>query len=178
MVDLTKEGTIDWAHWGFGSSSDFDRKANGNDLISNHALINTITTMQYGDGRVGYKWNDGQGNFGQHANSMGPSTTGVYVLGNGSGASISVPADATPRHVRLYVGGFKSVGSVQVQLSDGSVPAYEDHSYGSVNDRYNVTYDVEYQGSGPNQVLQLSWTMFSGDSQGNVTLQSATLLAP
>jgi hypothetical protein len=178
MVDLTKEGTIDWAHWGFGSSGDLDRKASGNDLISNFALINTITAMQFSDGRVGYKWNDGQGSPGQHANSMGPSTTGVYTVGIGTGASLNVPADTTPRHVRLYVGGFKSVGSVQIQLSDGSVAAYEDHSYGSVNDRFNVTYDVEYRGSGPGQVLQMSWTMLAGDSQGNVTLQSTTLLAP
>jgi hypothetical protein len=178
MIDLSKEGTIDWAHWGYGSASDVDRKVNGNNLISNYKLINLLGAAQYTDGRVGYKWNDGQNGQGQRANSKGPSTTGVYMAGISTGASITVPADATRRHARFYLGGFMAIGEVQIQLSDGSVPVWEDHSYGSANDRFNVTYDVEYEGSGPNQVLQVSWTMLTGDPQGNVTLQSATLLAP
>lgn len=178
MVDLSKEGTIDWAHWGWGIASDFDHKATGNALISNYMLRNTLTATQYGDGRVGYKWNDGQSGFGQRANSMGPSTTGVYVTGIGDGASVTVPATNRPSHVRFYVGGYQATGQVKIQLSDGSAPDFEDHSYGSINDRFNVVYDVEYEAGSANQTLLLSWTMMAGDPGGNVTLQSATLLAP
>jgi hypothetical protein len=55
MVDLSKEGTFDWAHWGFGTASDFDRKQGGNNLIALQSLIHTINAVQYGDGVIGYK---------------------------------------------------------------------------------------------------------------------------
>lgn len=178
MVNLTQEGTIDWAHWGYSLASDFDRKATGNDLISNYMLINTLSAVQYGDGLVGYKWNDGQSGLGQRANSSGPSATGVYITGIGNGAKITVPAASMPGHVRFYVGGFKSTGQIKIELSDGSAPAYLDHSYGNVNDRFNAVYDVVYQAGSANQTLQLAWTMLAGDNFGNVTVQSATLLDP
>jgi hypothetical protein len=38
-VDLTAEGTIDWAHWGYSSASDFDHKAMGNGQISNFQQV-------------------------------------------------------------------------------------------------------------------------------------------
>jgi hypothetical protein len=178
MVDLSQEGTIDWAHWGWSIASDFDHKSSGNGLISNYALVNTIGVGQYGDGLVSYKWHDGESGIGQRANSMGPTTTGVYVTGIHNGVHVTVPAENMPRHVRFYVGGYKSVGQVQISLSDGSAPAVEDHSYGSINDHFNVVYDVEYEAGSANQTLLLSWTMMAGDNLGNVTLQSATLLAP
>lgn len=176
-INLTMEGTIDWAHWGYALAGDFDHKVSGNGLISNYTLIGALNALQYSDGLVSYKWNDGQGNFGQHPNSMGPSTTGIYIGAVNTGVRITAPASQTAQHLRFYVGGFKSTGQVQIQLGGGGL-TYEDHSFGSANGTYNVVYDVEYRAASANQTLTLSWTMLSGDPFGNVTLQSATLLAP
>lgn len=177
-IDLTAEGTLDWAHWGFTIASDFDRKATGNNQISNYSTVGPVLASQYSDSAVTYQWTDGESGIGQRASSNGPTKTGVYAGGIGNGFSLTAPADQTPRHLRLYVGGYKVTGQIKVTLSDGAAAMYMDHSYGSINDSFNVVYDVEYEAGSPNQKLQLSWTAYAGEAFGNVTLQSATLLAP
>jgi hypothetical protein len=107
------------------------------------------------------------------------SPTGVFVAGKGSGFGVAVPADTTKRRVRFYVGGYYSKGQAQISMSDGSVPLYEDHSCtssGSATGSYNCIYDVEYRAGSDGQKLQLGWTQF--DNGSNVSLQSATVLAP
>jgi len=51
-VNLTNEGTLDWAHWGRNSATAFDRKANVTQRITNVTKIglkHSILQLEGGD---------------------------------------------------------------------------------------------------------------------------------
>jgi hypothetical protein len=176
-VDLTIDGTSDWAHWGYSSASDFDDKAGGNGQISNFQQVGINVPTQFGDGLVSYHWTDGQSGSGRHTNtSNNGTTTGVYVLTGG--LSITAPADRTVRRLKVYVGQLDAEGQLDASLSDNSAPSVSDHSYTSTNGNpINVTYILTYAASSPGQLINVSWTVVN-NSLGNITLQSASLQAP
>ena len=59
-------------------------------------------------------------------------------------------------------------------LSDGSAVDYVDTTP-AVQSQYDRNYTFTYQASGASQTLRVTWTMTSGDSFGNVTLNGAAL---
>lgn len=176
-VDLTADGTADWAHWGYSSASDFDDKKLGNGQISNFKQVGINVPTQYSDGLVIYRWSDGNSGGGRHPmTSANGTTTGVYVLTGG--LSITAPADTTVRRLEVYVGQFNAQGQLDASLSDNSAPAASDHSYTSNGNPVNVTYVLTYAASSPGQLITVSWTVRTSAFGGNVTLQSASLQAP
>ena len=173
-ADLTVEGTADWAHWGYSSASSFDDKSGAGGQISNFQQIGINAPTQYGDNLVIYRWSDGATGSGRHANTpANGTTTGVYILTGG--LKITVPADTTPRRLRLYVGQLNAQGQLDASLSDKSAPAVSDHSYtSSGGSPINVVYELTYAASSPGQLVTVSWTVLNS-SLGNITLQSASL---
>ena len=58
-INLTAEGTIDWAHWGRTSPADFNHRAGVAQQISNFTLIGQGPILQFGDNFTGYSWTNG-----------------------------------------------------------------------------------------------------------------------
>lgn len=58
-VNLTAEGTLDWAHWGRTSPTDFNHRADVTRQISNFTLIGRGPILQFGDNFTGYSWTNG-----------------------------------------------------------------------------------------------------------------------
>jgi hypothetical protein len=173
-VDLTYEGTADWAHWGFSNASDFDEKAAGNMQITNFSQVGVNVPTQYSDGTVAYRWSDGISGGGHHPKAMGNgTTTGVYVLTGGF--KISAPADGNVRRLRVYVGQLNATGQLDVSLSDNSATAVSDASHAAGGTPVNVVYLITYAASSTNQSVNVSWTVNSANLAGTITLQSATL---
>ncbi|MBK9171798.1 MAG: hypothetical protein IPM28_02180 [Chloracidobacterium sp.] len=60
-VDLSAEGTADWAHWGLTSAGSFNRKSGVTQQISNYTRVGTGTIQQFGGtrrfttGRAGHR---------------------------------------------------------------------------------------------------------------------------
>jgi hypothetical protein len=50
----------------------------------------------------------------------GSKAYGINIPGTGNGLQITAPADQTIRTLKIYVGGYKSVGTLTAKLSDGS----------------------------------------------------------
>jgi hypothetical protein len=44
-VNLTAEGTLDWAHWGLGAATDFDQKSEVANQINNFTQISGAGTV-------------------------------------------------------------------------------------------------------------------------------------
>lgn len=176
-IDLTADGSADWAHWGYAAASDFDHKQTGGMQISSFQSIGLNVPTQYGMGGVIYRWSDGQPGSGRHPmTDLSGTTTGVYVLTGG--LKISAPADGATRRLRVYVGQYDAEGRLDASLSDNSAAAVSDHSYTSTNgNAVNVVYDLTYAASSPGQLLTVSWSV-RNSSFGNVTLQSASLQQP
>jgi len=160
-VNLTTEGTADWAHWGSEGSGNDDHK-NVTSLIGWSA---GPTPFTYGSNAISYLWTDGSSNW-----NGTPQATGFY-FSNGSGNNaftITAPADSTTRVLKIYAGTNSGTGYLTATLSDGSAPTYTSATLGSsANSEYTLTYKAGSAG----QTLTVLWVAVSGQ----VTIQSADL---
>jgi hypothetical protein len=168
-INLTAEGTDDWAHWGFSSTS-IDHKSVAGSPVNHITEWHSATPLQYSNNTNGYSWSDGT----PTVNAVA-TTTGIYVVGGGNDFFITVPADTTTRTLKLYVGGWMSYGGFDAYLSDSSAAEYTDYSFFNTNASYNAVYTITYKAGAANQNLTVVWWVAGGPSGGNVTLQAATL---
>ena len=161
-VNLSAEGTVDWAHW-----SGFDHKATGGTKISNYTRVGTGTVANYTNDLRTCTWNDGT------PTVSASNKNGIYITGAGKGFQFTAPADLTSRTLKVYVGGWVSGGTLTAQLSDGSAADYVNSSF-SGSGQYNVVYTLTYKAASAGKLLTVKWVQASGT--GNVTLQGATLI--
>ena len=173
-VDLTAEGTSDWAHWGLDSPASFDHKASVSQRISNFTRLGTNDTQQLQDYVTAFTWSDGI----PTANTN-DTRTGVFTYGLTNGFLLSVPADTQSRTLNVYVGLYGAEAKFQAYLSDYSAPAYTDTSLSglTVYDTAYTNYTLDYRAASSGQMLIVEFTartLFDAD-YGNVSLEAATL---
>lgn len=172
-VDLTAEGTADWAHWGLATNTSFDYKNFVPRQISNFTELGTNAVQQYSDNYTAFSWSDGA-----PTPSVSGTTTGVFIYGATNGFRLTAPAGVNPRQLRVYVGGYGVQGEFEAWLSDFSAPPFIDTA--SVSNVYGnsyVAYTLNYTAAATNQQLIVFWRARQLFDQvyGNVTLQAATL---
>ena len=171
-VDLTLEGTSDWAHWGAFNASSFNHRASGNSQISNFTLIGTNAIARYDDNFTAFSWSDGTPLL-----SANGSTTGIYITGVTNGFEISAPADTNMRTLRIYTGLYGAQAKFEAFLTDFSGRAFTDTSLSNVFGNRFVVYKIDYAAASPGQRLIVRQTIANvyDFTFGNVTLQAATL---
>ncbi len=170
-VNLTAEGTLDWAHWGLNVATDFDQKEGGTNQISNFTLIGPAPDgpYQYGNALVAYSWSDGTPD-----TTAAGTTTGVYFNGLNNGYQITVPADTTKRILRVYAGGWDTTVHFGASLSDQSAPDYVDESLVTAGANQAAdAYTLMYAAASAGQTLTI--TVYCVTSSGNCTLMAASL---
>ena len=174
-VNLSTEGTTDWAHWGLTNAASFDHKAAVTPQISNFTQLGTTAANRFQaptGARVAYTWTGGT-----PTASATNTTTGLYINGTiGNGFSLSVPANTTTKTLRLYVGSWFAQGRLQATLSDGSAAQYVtfvDAPSGLVDRLITLNFSAASAG----QTLNIQYTMFTDYGSGNVTLSAATLVS-
>jgi hypothetical protein len=171
-VNLTTEGTADWAHWGLASSVSFNHKNNVGQQISNFTLLGNDSAKQFTNNVNSYSWSDGT-----PIPNTSSTTTGIYVIGLNNGFQLTVPADTTARTLKLYVGVWAAGGKLEATLSDNSAPAFSDTSVINSSSTTNQVYSLNYQAAASGQTLTIKWTVNTiFNSWSNVTLQAATLV--
>lgn len=175
-VNLTSEGTLDWAHWGQTTASTFDHKSPVVSLISDVTPISGSTKVQMGGSPTTFTWSDGTPN--ATVNASG-NELGTFAFGHGF--TFTVPADTTQRALRVYVGVNNVRGQLTARLSDGSAPDYVDTSLFNATAADGV-YTLAYSAASAGQTLLVSWVEFPPDGDqvaGRLNLKAATLqLAP
>jgi hypothetical protein len=171
-IDLSAEGTADWAHWGTVNKNSFDHKNIMTSLLSDFTpLVANETTTQLGMYALGFTWNDGT-----PTASATNSTTGVYTSGNGTGFRISAPADLTTRTLRFYCGGQQSSATVTAHLTDASAADYTTTTMSGAGDtgmQFERLVTVVYHAASAGQTLTITWQQVT--SGGFVHVHSATL---
>jgi hypothetical protein len=169
-VQLTQGGTLDWAHWGLNTATDYDHKAAVTPQIGNFSVVGSGTVSRYINNSVGFTWTDGT-----PTATVTNSTTGVYIVGQNNGFRLTLPADATTRTVKVYVGAWHTQGRMVAHLSDNSAADYVDTSLvNTVSPTSLGVYTLTYHAASAGQTLTITFTQnLSGT--GNVTLQAATL---
>jgi hypothetical protein len=174
-LNLTLEGTSDWAHWGLLDSSSFNHKTFGGVQISNFTPVGTNLITRFTDNRTAFSWTDGS-----PVNTVANTNAGVYINGLTNGFEFSVPADTNARTLRVYAGLYGAQGNFQAWLSDFSGRAFTDLTLSNVFGNSHVIYTLNYAAASAGQQLHVRWTiqnLFDVD-YGNVTLAAATLQGP
>lgn len=165
VVDLTAEGTIDWAHWGLAAAGDVDHKSGVTQAITLAATGAPL--LQYGAYSAHARWSDGT------PTPKANTTSGVYVNGANSALTISAPADKTTRTLRLYLTHYNSTARLVAHLSDGSAADYTATLTTGANSYYRVT--LSYRAASAGQTLKVGWTLQNDAGGGSVDALAATL---
>jgi len=173
-IDLTMDGTDDWAHWGLSSTASFDHKAGVPQQISNFTTIGNNATQRLEDYVTEFSWSDGTPTV-----SAAATRSGVFIHGATEGFRLTAPADTSFRTLKIYVGNYGTEGKFQAYLSDHSAPAYLDTSLQglTVYDNAYTNYTLDYRAASSGQELIVEFTsrtLFDAD-YGNVSLAAATL---
>ena len=173
-VNLTAEGSEDWADWGLNSATDFNHKNIASRQISDINKIGPRPTIRFSGSKLTTFWSDGSPTVGP-----GTNTAGIYTYDTDNGFEINAPADTTDRTLKVYVDAWRCTGRLEVTLSDGSASPYVDTS---IQDPFNLNggtyavYTLIYHAASPGQFVNVRWTLINPVyPAGNVALQAATL---
>ena len=171
-VNLSQQGTLDWAHWGLQNSNSFSHKQGVSQSISTYTHIGHNPVHHFSNSPTHYSWTDGNPQTNVHA-----TTTGVWTYGLHNGFQITVPADTTSRILKLYVGVWRAQGILKATVS-GSQITYNNTALENISATSNGVYTLTYAAASAGQKLTVAFTVQkSFDAFGNVTLQSAALSA-
>lgn len=176
-VDLTAEGTADWAHWGLTTNSSFDHKSGVVQQIPNVVPLNASPSdfNQYAGNFSAYSWIDGT----PTAEAFS-STTGIFIYGTNDppgGFQLTVPATNILRRLKVYAGLYGAQGKLTAWMSDWSAPPYCDSSLARVYDNGYAVYTLTFASANLGANLNLTWVpvVLFDANYGNVTWQAATL---
>ena len=200
-VDLSQEGTSDWAHWGRLDAYSVDRKSGG-DQIGKLGIIGAGVVAQDTTSPTRYSWMDGAPTTSisdtatstpttsisdttgstptvsisnttgsTPTTSISDTATGVSITGVGSGFRLHVPARAGVSILRVYVGVSGGRGLFTATLGHGARPAYSDRSFLYTRGASNVVYTLTYRSAS----ITVDWTLLQSIGNGSVRLQAATL---
>jgi hypothetical protein len=100
----------------------------------------------------------------------------IYSVGVNNGFQVTVPADTTPRTLKMFIGVWGARGKLEALLSDGSAPTLVDTSLVNSSKTTNGVFTLNYQAASPGQTLTVRWTVNANFKPwANVTLQGAAL---
>lgn len=187
VVNLTAEGTLDWANWGHEAGGDFNHKEVGGlavDQISNWTAFNIGSAFLEWDGfqglLFGYSWTNGTPLASVSTTGFSPEANWINFNGSlGSGFQFTVPADTTRRVLRVYAGSHNCTVRIRGTLSDGSAADLVNESLDdavSGDDEYGYV-TMYYAAGAANQTLTVTVNNPVG-APGHASLSSATLATP
>ena len=171
-VNLTAEGSLDWAHWGLDDVTSLNRKAGILPIIENFSLIGGLAPNRFQappGARVSYSWNDGV-----PTTNVSDTTSGLYITGLSNGFQLTIPADSQQNLLKLYVGAWSAKAKLEATLSDGSELPYVtfiDNPTGAIDRIINIQFST----TSLNQSLIVRYTIEDPYAGGNITLQAAAL---
>lgn len=173
-VNLTAEGTLDWAHWGLSTATDFDQKSGGANQISNFTQISGGgTAARFDNALAAFSWSDGT----PTASATG-STTGVYVGGLDDGFEFTVAADTTTKFLKVYAGCWNAQARIEATLSDGSAAAFVDETLDDYGTGSAGVYTIKFAANSAGQTLTIRVSSMVLHGGGNCTLMGASLGTP
>ena len=182
QVDLTREGTLDWVHWGQGDGATIHRKAGVAAQISGELTKSGEGFRAWTGGfTLSAKWNDGT-----PTKDVSDTHSSLWWNGVGHGYTLSAPADTTERTLKLYVGGIEGArGKLTAKLSDGSAPEYvsttwdanRSFEWAPIPGEFSAVYTIRFRAAKPGQTLQVTWALDGEPNRflGQARMQAATL---
>ncbi len=173
-VNLTVEGTLDWAHWGLTTATDFDQQSGVASQISNFTQIGgSDTVARFDNAAAAYSWSDGT-----PTASATDTTTGVYVGGQDDGFEFTVAADTATKFLKVYAGCWNAQARFEATLSDGSAAAYVNEALDDYGAGSAAVYTIKFAANSAGQTLTIRVSSRVLHGGGNCTLMAASLGTP
>jgi hypothetical protein len=171
-VNLSNEGTLDWAHWAFQSKNTVNRRAGVSSMIGDLSSFGDNHEQRYTDNFTAFSWINGTPDA-----SVSATKTGLYLSGLSNGFQLTVRADQQANRLKIYAGLYGSRSRFEASLSDFSAPPYVNNSLVRSFANGYAVYTVDFAAGSSNQTLTVRYfTEEVNDvSFGNVTWQAATL---
>ena len=168
-ISLSGQDVLDWVHWARVGARSADRKSGAN-LISDLTIVGPDLAQRYTACFDDFSWNDGD-----VLPTTADACSGLFLFNLGDGFQISVPADTTPKTLKLYIGAEFGTAKLQASLSDSSVTSYVDRTM-LTDGSAAGTYSIDFQAGSPGQTLTVTYT-FDDSVGGDITLEAAALTA-
>lgn len=111
-LDLSAEGTLDWAHWGLPDAAGYNHKTGVTSQLLDFKPTGASSPASFSEGRTLFTWNDGE------PTAMGSTIDGIVWSGLDEGFELVVPAVVEPRRLQVFVGVFAGTGRFKAALSD------------------------------------------------------------
>ncbi|HKR30054.1 MAG TPA: IPT/TIG domain-containing protein, partial [Terriglobales bacterium] len=166
-VNLSDPEILDWTYWGLSSNTSVDRKS-GAGIIGSLSVVGPDVPTQDQNCFDEFTWNNGDQN-----PSVPIACAGLMVFNTGEGYQFTVPADRTPKTLKLYVGIEGATARLEAHLSDASASAYVDTSL-VTDGAAAATYIIDFQAGSPGQTLTVTYTLDQLE-WGEVTIEAAVL---
>jgi hypothetical protein len=183
-VNLTAEGTIDWAIWDYQvgttgtTGAPSNKKIGGSAVSSVTALLGTPRGITGTSTPPTYTYADGTSPVAATAAAIGGITdTSINTLG--SGFKLNITGNSLlPETVRVYVDVFNAVGTMTATLNGATT--YSNSSIGSNATRIGGVYTFTFQPNVSTDTLQLNYSISTLNTGGssNVSLQAASVGVP
>ena len=165
-VNLTNDGSIDWAHWGYPADRDVTTK-NVQTHVIGSATWNGQTSGDISQS-INYSWSDSA------SNSVNDITSGTDIAGGN--VSFPVRTDGTAHTLKIYVGAYLAQGTLTVALN--GKPAYT-KSFNMTHDAANKGDNTEFiVGYNTNVASQMTITYAMTKSDGSssyIILEAASV---
>lgn len=172
-IDLSSEGLNDWVH--------YDRLNKNNRKVVTYRK--TDVTPQISDAKIlgkvrffapvsTYHWTDGT------RKSSNSTKKAIRVTTIGNEFEISVPADTTPKTLKVFVGIKKASGRLEATLSDGSTAPFS-MQIDQLSRRSGRIITLNYQAASSGQTLTVKYTLtnkFDNYTQSYISLEAAALI--
>ena len=180
-VNLTREGTLDWIHWGTVDARSVDRRAGAN-LISNLTPIGKTPPMWTPGSAIAASWSNGM-----PTRSVDATSGGLWINGVNNGFTFTAPADTEERTLKVYAAGLEGADcKFTATLSDNSAPPYISTTWSGnrgqgnwapVCDAFSAVYTVKFRALSPGQKLTLRYELTGEPNRllGQARLSAVTL---
>jgi len=154
-------GTTDWKF--FYDEFGGEHSANANNTISDYTVIGG--ERGFCDSNRTISWSNGT------ITPSGSFNKGVFNAGIGNGFSFTAPAGDGAYTLKIYLGGWNSIGRLSVHLSNNAAPDYVNDLEFS-NGTLSALYTIEYNAKQAGQTITVTWT--NTNTNGNVSFQGAS----
>ena len=164
-VNLTTEGTGDWAFWGSGPPT--QRKSGLSHVLADYAVSGGPTsTSPSSNDPTTFTWQDGT------PNTTESGTTDHFFLKGtiGAAATFLVDATAATHTAFFYLGLNRTRARFEVDFTDGSVPVQSEEpeqNDGALAFRYAITFATPAAGV----KLRVKWTLLTTPDLANSTVR-------
>lgn len=174
VVNLSNEGTRDWAHWGLAKADDYNHKAGVTSQLQDFKPLGSAAPVFKLGGPITFSWNDGT------PAAQATTTNGVTWKGMAEGFELVTNATAEERRTRLYVGITAGAAILSAALSDPRASPPIEERISSPAGAWNLQlFSVEYGLAEEDTPLSISMQIIEQiDTTAAISLHGVAFDAP